>query len=402
MKRYFLIGLVIGLTCFSSYAQSLEKDVIRAFGLYESGKYGDAIGAFDDVINRYNSFDQKCIYYRGISRYHLKNYNSAKFDFQEALKSGVAEAGLWLARIHSIYSQNTEAVFYIDKYLKEVKQPGIAEIKKDSVFKKLHNTEEWFSLWQRYEPTEENNIHDEIVFHLKRKDFKAAHTGIENNLNREFDNSVLYELNSQVYFAEGNYQLALNEINRALSLKPEEIQFQKLKADYLVKLNKDAEAVEIYTRILEAEPGDFSSRFARAEAALLAGDFELAESDARIYMEYFSNPDAGFLIGQIFYEQAKYLDALKQFNNLLEEDTSVAKYFKARGMTYYQTGTYKFAAYDLSMSLDLDPNNAQANLYLGLSKHQLGDNELCCYYLKRAKNFGELSAIKYLQKYCDK
>jgi lipoprotein NlpI len=107
-------------------------------------------------------------------------------------------------------------------------------------------------------------------------------------------------------------------------------------------------------------------------------------------------------MGQILYKESRYLDALKYFNKLLEDDASQAKYFFARGMTYFQTKTYKFAAYDLSMSLDLEPDNAEANLYLGITSYYIGNEELCCYYLNRAKNFGEMTAITYLQKYCNK
>ena len=402
MKRAIVITFILALFYCVSEAQTADKDVIRAFGFYESGKYKEAITTFDQVIDNYDKYTKKCTYYRGISEYKLKKYTDAKYDFQIASKSGFPEANLWLARIEVFFGQFSDAVYYIEKYILNTKLPDIVQIRKDTVFRKLHDTEEWFSLWQNDLISDESKIHEEVDFYLNRKNFTKAHEIIESNLGGDYDDVSLYMLNGEIYFQEGIFQLALNEINGAILLQPENTELLRKKAKYLIQLNKNEEAVEILTKLLESDPGDFALRFERANAAFKAENYELAETDNAIYMKYFDTPDGEFLMGQILYEETRYLDALKYFNNLLEKDTSEAKYFFARGMTYFQTRTYKFAAFDLSMSLDLEPNDAQANLYLGITQHYLGDNTLCCYYLNRAKNFGELSAINYLQKYCDK
>lgn len=402
MKRTILITLILGLFCSFSEAQTAVKDVIHACGLFGSGRYEESVAVFDRVIDNYPKYIPKCTYYRGISLYRLQRFTDAKYDLQFASKSGFAEANLWLARIEVHFGQFNDAAYYIEKYLRNAKHPEISQIKKDSVFRKLHDTDAWFSLWQKDLITDESKIHEEVNFYMNKKDFEQAHEKIESNLGKEYDDAYLYMLNSEVYFQEEINQLALNEINRAISLQPENAELLERKVRYLVQLKLNDKAVEIITKLLENDPGDFSLRFMRANAAFGAGNYELAEDDNTIYLKYFDEPDAKFLMGRILYEETRYLEALKYFNKLLESDTSQAKYFFARGMTYYQTKTYKFAAYDLSMSLDLEPDNAQANLYLGIAKYHLGDNKLCCYYLKRAKNFGELSAISYLQKYCDK
>ncbi len=401
MKRPVFISLLFAFIWNFSGAQTLEKDVVHAFGLFESNKFEESVLAFNQVIDRYNKYDEKCRYFRGIVQYHLQHYDAARSDLQFAMETGNTESNLWMARLCVSSGQYKEAILFIENYLKESKQPDLTGIKKDSVFKKLHDSQEWFLLWQKNLFSEESKVHEEVAFFTGKRNFEKAHEVIETASDQFIDNSYLYELNSKVYFQEGIHQLALNEINKAISNQPENFALLKLKAKYLVQLNKHFEAVEMLTKVLEDDPGDFTSRFERANSAYHAGEYELAESDLQLYMKYFDIPDAEFLMGQVLYGKTKYLEALKYFNGLLKEDTSEAKYFLARGMTYYQTKTYKYAAYDLSMSLDLDPNNSQANLYLGITQYQLGNKELCCYYLKRAKNFGELSAIEYLQKYCD-
>ena len=109
-----------------------------------------------------------------------------------------------------------------------------------------------------------------------------------------------------------------------------------------------------------------------------------------------------FLGGELAYAQGNYVDALKYFNDLLERDQSKASFFKARGLTYYQTRIYKQAGYDLSMSLDLDPDDPEVNYYKGLTENALGDTYKACYYMQRALRDDYLPAKEYLDKHCTK
>ncbi len=402
MKRSIqLISILLLLTTFISEAQTLEKDVVHAFGLYGSGNYSEAVTAFDQVLNNYSKYDQKCIFYRGIAQYQLQNYTAARSDLQLAVESGYPEAYLWMAKLYVSAGSYPEANHAIEQYLKESKHPDVTEIKKEELFKRLHNTQEWFSLWEKDLLSDEMKIQEEVNFYISKMNFEKAHEIIGANLNKGLDDAFLYELNSRVYFREGIFQLALNDINTAISIRSGSERLLKLKADYLVQLNKNFEAVKILTELLENTPEDFSLRFMRANTAYSAGEYDLAYADINIYMKYFETPETVYLMGEILYSRGEYLEALKYFNRLIRDEVAQAKYFKARGLTYYETKTYQYAAYDLSMSLDLDPNDAQTNLYLGITQYHLGEKELCCYYLKRAKNFGELSAIEYLRKYCD-
>jgi Flp pilus assembly protein TadD len=106
------------------------------------------------------------------------------------------------------------------------------------------------------------------------------------------------------------------------------------------------------------------------------------------------------LLGRADYEMGNYLSALKVFNKLMETEAPRADYYKARGMTYYKTRIFESAAYDLSMSLDLSPNDPETNLYLGLAEKSRGNNEMACYFLQRAKNFGSIEADNYIKTYC--
>jgi len=168
----------------------------------------------------------------------------------------------------------------------------------------------------------------------------------------------------------------------------------------LQKLGRNEDATELLTKVLEISPEDFSTRYKRAGLAFEMENFDLAKSDLEILTKYFNLTEYSFLLAKTDYELGNYISALKAFNRIMDTEKPRAEYYKARGMTYFQTRIFDQAAYDLSMSLDITPDDAETNLYLGLAEKNRGNNEMACYYLLRAKQFGSREADGFLTSYC--
>jgi Flp pilus assembly protein TadD len=138
----------------------------------------------------------------------------------------------------------------------------------------------------------------------------------------------------------------------------------------------------------------------RAKTAFLAENFDLASEEISLYLKYFESEEAFHFAGQISYASGNYFNALKYYNRLMREAKPNALYFNERGMIYYQTGAFDLASKDLSMSLDLEPENAETNLYMGLAEYYRGNTRGACYYWNRAKENGDKKAVEYLKQYC--
>jgi Flp pilus assembly protein TadD len=52
------------------------------------------------------------------------------------------------------------------------------------------------------------------------------------------------------------------------------------------------------------------------------------------------------------------------------------------------------------MSLDLDPENGNVNLNLGIALINSGKSDNACYYLRKARSLGVKEATEYLARYC--
>lgn len=400
MKKQLII--LLSLFIIQGHAQTSEKTdlVIDAYGKYYSKSYQESVLLFDQLIKSDKAQKSEWFLYKGVAEFELDQLAQAEIDFKQAIGKGSSEANLWYARLAAISERPGEAVLYIEKYLKQAENPDVLSIKRDTLFARLHNTAEWFSLWQIDWQNEMQKIVADVEYYLKGKDFFNAHSAIDNALVSGINEAVLYALSSKVYESENNLELALNEINMALALDVNNADFMRRKAAYLVQLSKYADALNILSQVIRIVPQDFGTRYARAGIALKTGDYSTAKKEIELYLLYFQSDTAQFLAGQICYMAGDYLKSLRYINPLLEKDKSNASYFKVRGMAYYQTQTYKQAAYDLSMSLDLVPDDAEANFYLGLTEQILGHRKLACYYLNRARTFGDLRAVSYLQENC--
>jgi tetratricopeptide (TPR) repeat protein len=400
MKKILYIACFLLVPALKMLSQENTSIRVDAYGYYYSGSFREAVVAFNKIESGNKGFSPDDHLILGISEFKLGDFADAFKDLQLASENGITDANLWLARIGASNKNSKDALFYIERYLKISTSPDIELVRKDSLFKFLQSTNEWFDLMQNDWKTENQKSIEEAGFYLDKNNFDKAHQTIAFKIPTATSKVSLYSYNSIIYNKEGNPRLALNEVVEALKLDPENASCLKLKADYLMQLSENSQAVIELNKVIEKNPTDFEARFARSKAAMADGKYDLARDDINIYLKYFNTTDALFLAGQVYYASEKYLDALKFFNRLMKDSQPDPRYFKARGMTYFQSGTYQLAAYDLSMSLDLLPEDAEANLFMGMAEYYKGNDSSACYYWKRARDYGELKAVTYLQKYC--
>ncbi len=102
--------------------------------------------------------------------------------------------------------------------------------------------------------------------------------------------------------------------------------------------------------------------------------------------------------GQDHSMMADYTAAIEAFDAAIEYDpTSYEAYFE-RGSAYFNIRNYKKAVEDFLHAVELKPDYSSAWFSLGKIMEIELDQEMACYYFKKAKEFGRPNMGDYLKK----
>jgi tetratricopeptide (TPR) repeat protein len=343
----------------------------------------------------------KSTLYRGITYFRMEKYSEAKNDFNTLIKTGNNLSFLWLAKIYAIENNPLESISYLKKHLAIHGNQELNRIAKDDSFDLIKSSSAWNNFVSTSILTEQEEEIQNIKYLVNKKNFKQARELIQFHTSSN-KSPETHELSALMYESEKSFELAIYEMKKALELDPENIDYQIKLGDYFAEVNKYQKATEVYQEVVSTAPENFNVYLKLANSYYLSDLNKKAEKQIEFFLNYFpDNKQAILLASKIYLKSQSYTQALRQVNKLFNATTIIeADYFLTRGEIYYQTGSYKYSSNDLSMYLDLNPNDPNANYLLGNAHNQLGNKRLACYYWERALNFGSLDAIEQIQKNC--
>ncbi len=413
-NRFILILLSIVLV-FSQglIAQSPDAGFLSGCAYYKNGNFAKALESFSIAINRNNS-DERFYLYRGRVLLELKNYENAINDFKEANEILPGVGDIWLAKANALSGNADQAISFLKSHLSsEFRLPGDS-IRKDRAFESLHATQGWYALWEQEWYNDQEKAVQEVGYFVKKDQPEKAISYLDEQVIKPQAGPGLFALRGRVYLRQGNYAAAIADYTTALNmekkggqghpfstLNPEESHYYYRGLSFL-GAGRFKDALADFNKALREFPENFNGYLKRAEAYAGMEDYQAARKDVMFYLNYFSDDQkAVFLCGEYFYDAGDYMNALKYFNINLKEDPANGMYFKARGKTYLKTATYKYAISDLSMSLDLIPDDAETWMYLGLAKIQSGEKTNGCSDLHKAQQLGNTEVLKYIVDNCE-
>ncbi len=248
---------------------------------------------------------------------------------------------------------------------------------------------------------------DEAMAHadylIKSGDYIEAADVLSEGLKGNYRKAPIYERRSEVYLKTGNKKQALEDLSAALASDRRNPDLYARRAALNYSLGRYSDAVEDYGSALKFKPDEFILYPGRALAESRSGLYDQAVSDMEFYLKYFREDHRNWYnYGMVNRENDKLFKALECFNKALALSKAEPDYFVARGETYMNTRTYKYAMNDFSMALDLDPRNAKAYYDLGMAAVKLGKTDEACFGFSKAYEYGFAEARDYVGKYCGK
>ena len=159
-------------------------------------------------------------------------------------------------------------------------------------------------------------------------DYERARTHFDRSLALK-DNGFAREYRARMLYNEAQPALALAEVERLIALEPDNPDARRLKAQIFVAMNKDGEAIKIYTGLQKQN--------------------QLTEYDLLNW-------------GLIYYYQKKYPSALTYFSILKKHEVPDLYYFKA--LTEYRMRKFEAALGSIDQAIALaDPEDEESAPY---------------------------------------
>lgn len=216
---------------------------------------------------------------------------------------------------------------------------------------------------------------------LENSSYEDAVTNFKDALNKKEDSVEAYRGLGIAYMGLNDYtkaidafEKALKKVNGKVNAKVYDISYYMAAAQ--MKNNNAAEAIRIYTNMIDYKDKEGFTSYLRGIAYLSTKQIELAKADFttaiskdkkdyNLYIEIFENMNAyGYKDeGMLYLKQAQ--------NSLKKEDKETVEYCYNAGRIYYYQDNYEEARTLLEKAQEA--GNKDAVLYLGKTYEALGD-----------------------------
>jgi len=237
---------------------------------------------------------------------------------------------------------------------------------------------------------------------LSAKDWDGAIFGFTDALNQTTEDvpalskGVVYNYRGRAYGMSGNYDLAIQDYNKAIELNPKyALAYTNRGFAYGRQGNYDL-AIQDYNKAIELNPKYALAYTNRGFAYGRQGNFDLAIQNYTKAIELDPNAAAAYYNrGLAYYDKDNYDRAIQNYDEAIELDPNAAAAYYNRGVAYEKKGNYDRAIQDFTKSIELDPKLAKAYYNRGLAYGKKGNFDLAIQNYTKAIEFDPKFAAAY-------
>ncbi len=373
--------------------------LMKARALVESGKPDDAItllaGAGTDGT------DASVLLQRAEAYIAARNYSGAADDFNSAdkLMPGSGEYGL--ARIYGIKGDAPTAVYHLERCLRSSFKPSEKEIMLDPSFTALENKTEWRQLWKKEWYTQLEKGISEIEYYVSTGNTDEA-KNIFSRLSGQYAGKpgILYG-SALINVASSRYGEAVKTLTSLLGEDSQNEKYLRLLVRAQEAAGNYAGASDTYTRLLYSGSSDPELLISRSECYRKTGETGKAADDIGKYLGFYpENARALSIAGRLESARGDNLKALEYFNRNIRLHPADPQCYIDRADSYFLSKSWDWAIKDYSMSLDLQPDNAETWLNKGISLLNSGKVDDACFDFRKSLSLGNRKATEYISRHC--
>ena len=245
--------------------------------------------------------------------------------------------------------------------------------------------------------------------------------------------STFHSLRGMVYYDKGQYQRAMEDLNKSIALYPNNYpdyiwrgRIYNLKGEYdraIEDFNKatainqnydhaywgrgeayrlkgdlDKALVE-FNKAIAINPNSYSAYASRGQTYAIKGTYDKAIEDYNKAIAINPNYSYAYTLRGNFYGLKKELDrAFEDYSKAIFLNPNDAFAYTWRGTIYILKGQNDRAFYDLNQAITIDPKSGKAYLYRGALYSDIGQNDKAISDLKTACELGEEIGCEQLRK----
>lgn len=165
------------------------------------------------------------------------------------------------------------------------------------------------------------------VTFYRMKDFDHAMNDLDLVIKQNTQNSYAYYLKGSMCFYQGNYEVALNNINRALALGSTDENIYLFQGESLVYLKKNKQAMISFDKAIESDPRNGYPYYDKAKCFLSINDY---------------------------YNKANHLAAIKLYNQAIELNPDNEDFYYYRAVSKKMCDDYDAAIADLNKAIKIN------------------------------------------------
>ncbi|MDD4148753.1 MAG: tetratricopeptide repeat protein [Bacteroidales bacterium] len=311
-----------------------------------------------------------------------------------------SETNFDLAKIFAKMGFAEESVAYLEKHFDYKNPKFYSEIISYNEFETINTSSEWRDFWsiERYS---KNALKLEEAIYLSSQKKSNEALQILQELKYSAAREIINYRLALIYYELENYSESLKYIQTAIEQKPKYIDALNLKLKIELATEKTDAALFTNSELLKIDIFTPQHMLTQAELLLKANNTEQALKYVNEFLVYFpDNEEATHLKTLILTEDQDFRQALIELNILIDKNPSEKNYFVQRADIYYKLESWRFAANDYSMALDINPKQPEAWYHYGVCQFNLNNKEKACHAWQKAANMKNRAAAKMLYKEC--
>jgi tetratricopeptide (TPR) repeat protein len=400
MKKILSLFFVLIIPAAVNSQQPVDC-LLKARALRETGKGEASITLLTGALSEKG--DGRLFLERAEAYVMNGKYSDAIRDFNEANKLIPSSGEYGLSRIYALKGDAATSLYHLDQNLNSSFRKSETEVMLDPSFAVIENRPEWRQFWKKERYSTSEKAFSEIEYDIsagKIEDSRIVLSGLK-GMNKISDDILYYE--ALINLSSGKVSDAIRTVTAISINNPDNEKYLRLLARAQTDGSNQSGASVTYSHLIDLGVADAELFILRAECYRKTGDYAKAIKDIKQYLGYYpESKNAISLAGKIESASGDNLKSLEYFSENIKLHPNDALCYVDRAGSYFIARSWGMAISDYSMSLDLNPGNADAWLNKGVALINTGKSDDGCHDLRKAFSLGSKRATEYLSKYCIK